>query len=125
MTTKKWRDYAYWLTYDGRMTSPLAWITPISSGVLLKIQVQPNASRTEIVGPFGETPAEQRLKIRIAAPPVDSAANEELLAFLKKKLKVKNSDLTLVRGQTSKKKDVACSGINEAQAVQALQPGAH
>ena len=56
-----------------------------------------------MIGPFGE-PA--RLKVRIAAPPVDGEANDEIVSFLSKKLGVPMSRIELVRGQTSKKKDL-------------------
>src|SRR5690349_9294235 len=47
------------------------------TGVVLTVHVQPKASRTEYVGIHGNA-----LKIRVAAPPVDGAANDELVRFL-------------------------------------------
>jgi uncharacterized protein (TIGR00251 family) len=46
------------------------------------------------------------LRIRIAAPPVDGAANRELVKFLSKKLKVPQAAITLVTGNNSKNKVV-------------------
>lgn len=92
----------------------MSWLEKTPSGTLLRIQVQPKASKTEVTGVHGD-----RLKIRIAAPPVDGAANEELLRFLKKKLGVPASQITLLRGHTSKMKDVLCVGVTE-DAIQAL-----
>jgi len=80
----------------------MAWIEPTPHGVLLRLQAQPRASRTEVVGLQGD-----RLKIRIAAPPVDGAANQELLRFLKKQL---GCPVALVSGETTKYKDVLCTG---------------
>ncbi|OFZ19724.1 MAG: YggU family protein [Bdellovibrionales bacterium GWB1_55_8] len=97
-----------------------AWISEVSGGVIVRILVQPKASRTEVMGPHGE-PA--RLKIRVAAPPVDGAANEELLRFLKKQLKLPISQLVIVRGDSSKMKDVLCSGASLNQVLQALSSG--
>ena len=45
--------------------------------VLLHVKVQPRASRHEIGAALGS-----ELKIKITAPPVDSAANEALVKFL-------------------------------------------
>ena len=98
---------------------PSAWISDTDEGTLLHLVIQPKASRSEVVGPHGEPP---RLKIRVAAPPVDGAANEELLHFLKKKLSVPASRIELVRGHSSRHKDVLCRGISAERALQSLIP---
>ena len=55
-----------------------AWIVAQDrEGVTIAVQVVPRARRSEVAGPQGE-----RLKVRVAAPPVEGAANEALLAFL-------------------------------------------
>ncbi|WP_202033319.1 DUF167 domain-containing protein [Nocardioides sp. WS12] len=71
---------------------------------LLSVRVQPGASRTDVVGPTGVDGAE--LKIRLASPPVDGRANEELLRWLAREVGVPKSAVTLVRGQTSRSKVV-------------------
>jgi hypothetical protein len=85
------------------------WIESAQGGVLLRLQIQPRASRTEWVGLHGEPP---RLRLRIAAPPVDQAANDELISFLRKTLGVPAGRIELVRGHKSKAKDVLVSGVN-------------
>ena len=87
------------------------WISEQSSGVLVRFYIQPKASRSEVCGEHGEGPS-ARLKIRIAAPPVDGAANEELIRFLKKITGVPSSRLHLVRGETSRSKDVLFQGMS-------------
>lgn len=94
-----------------------AWIAPGPEGAVLRLLIQPKASRSEIVGPHGEPP---RLKVRVAAPPVDGAANEELLRFLKKALGVPASQLELVRGAASRQKDVLCRGLGAGEVVARL-----
>lgn len=80
------------------------WIQQNRPGeLLLRLQIQPKASRTEIQGLHGE-PA--RLRVRVAAPPVDGAANEELVRFLSKQLRLPQSQIEILRGATSKMKDV-------------------
>jgi uncharacterized protein (TIGR00251 family) len=71
-----------------------------------KVRVVPRASRSEIVGAHGGA-----LRVRIAAPPVDGAANEELVRMLAHALKVSRSAIEITAGQTSKLKEVAVSGI--------------
>jgi uncharacterized protein (TIGR00251 family) len=94
------------------------WIQETQEGVLLRIQAQPKASRSEVAGLHGEPP---RLKIRLAAPPVDGEANDELIRFLKKKLGIPASQITLIRGQSSKMKDVLCQGISSVDARSRLE----
>jgi uncharacterized protein (TIGR00251 family) len=57
--------------------------------------------------------------VRIAAPPVDGAANEELIRLLAKILKVKPGSVTIVSGQASRLKRIAVKGVTakELQAV--------
>ncbi|HLE00432.1 MAG TPA: DUF167 family protein [Bdellovibrionota bacterium] len=93
------------------------WFEEVANGIVLKLLIQPKASRTEVSGLHGEPP---RLKIRVAAPPVDGEANAELLHFLKKKLKVTSSRLQILRGETSKSKDVFCAGVSRQAAEAAL-----
>ncbi|WP_377323412.1 DUF167 domain-containing protein [Pimelobacter simplex] len=71
---------------------------------LLAVRVQPGASRTGTAGPAG--PAGDELKVRLASPPVDGRANDELVRWLAKELGVPRSAVTLVRGQQSRSKVV-------------------
>src|SRR5579885_1345303 len=86
-------------------------IEATAGGVLLRLWVQPKASRNKVTGLHGEPP---RIRIQVAAPPVDGAANEELLRFLKKTLRA--SGVRIVRGETSKFKDIECLGVTPEQA---------
>jgi uncharacterized protein (TIGR00251 family) len=67
----------------------------------LKIYVQPGGKKSEILGEHGDA-----IKIRIAAPPVEGAANEELIRFLAEHYGVKRRDVEIVSGHTSRNKRV-------------------
>ena len=54
-----------------------AYLRQTASGVELSLLVQPRASRTRVVGEH-----DGRLKVAVASPPVDGAANDALLEFL-------------------------------------------
>ncbi|NVL89972.1 MAG: YggU family protein [Desulfobacterales bacterium] len=75
------------------------WIKETPEGVIFKAVVQPRGSRNEIVGLQGDA-----LKIRLTAPPVEGAANKMCVEFFAKSLKVRKSDVEIVRGQSSKSK---------------------
>jgi len=82
--------------------------------LIFNVKVVPRASRSELVGEQDGT-----LRVRIAAPPVAGAANEELIRLLAKKLEVRASSVTIVSGETSRMKKIAVKGIT-AQELQAL-----
>jgi hypothetical protein len=73
------------------------------------LYVQPRAARTEIAGWHGA-----ELKIRLAASPVDNAANEELIAFMAQRLKVPKCNIRLVRGRTGRRKTLEINGASAA-----------
>ena len=73
----------------------------------LLVQVAPRASRSALAGVHGG-----RLKVRIAAPPVDGAANDELLRFLAKTLDIGRSQLEVRQGIASKRKTVIVFGLD-------------
>lgn len=72
-----------------------------SEGTLLKLHIQPRASRTEISGV-----QEDSLKIRIASPPVEGEANRECIRFLSKILGIPKSQIAILQGQKSRHKVV-------------------
>jgi len=68
--------------------------------IILKIKAQPQASRSEFCGLYGE----DAIKVRVAAPAVEGAANKELTKFLAKQFKVPKGSIEFVSGQSSKVK---------------------
>lgn len=101
------------------------WILETEKGVVAKLLIQPKASRSEISGIHGEVGA-IRLKVRIAAPPVEGAANEELIRFLRKQTRIPTSRIHIVRGDSSRNKDVFLEGASVDDIVSLLResPGA-
>jgi len=82
---------------------------------LLKCKVTPKAQKSEILGWLSDDQGVSRLRIKLAAPPVDGKANQELLKFLSKKLEVPRSRLKLVAGEKSRLKSVEIVGMEEDQ----------
>ena len=70
----------------------------------------PRASKSEIVGVVDGS-----LKVRISAPPVDGAANEEVVKVLAKAFSVAKSNVSIVSGETSKTKRVRVIGATPEQ----------
>ncbi len=77
----------------------VAWLKANGEDVELSVLVQPRASRTKLVGEH-----DGRLKIALAAPPVDGEANAALIEFVADLLEVKKSSVELTDGATSRRK---------------------
>lgn len=90
-------------------------ITATAHGVRLVIHVQPCTSKTEVVGRHGDA-----IKLRISAPPVDRAANAEVVRFLADALRIPSRQVHLIHGDTSRRKTVEALGISVANATAAL-----
>src|SRR5690242_1325419 len=87
------------------MTLP-SYLRSEPDGVWLAIKLQPRASANEIGAPMGN-----ELRVKVTAPPVDSAANEALLRLLAETLECGRSKVELLRGHTSRHKTVRLQGM--------------
>lgn len=79
------------------------------------VRVSTRASRS---GAAGEH--DGALKLRIAAPPVDGAANEEIVKVVAKLFGVSRGNISIVSGQTSRLKRIAVDGIADAAAAERM-----
>ena len=85
-------------------------------GVMLSLKVQPRAAANEIGEALGN-----ELRVKIAAPPVDSAANEALVRFLAERLGCPRNRVQLVRGDTSRHKVVKLHGVGPEEVIAKLR----
>jgi len=86
-------------------------------GLWLAVKVQPRASVNEI----GE-PLANELRVKVTAPPVDSAANEAVLRLLAERLDCARNQVELVRGHTSRHKVIKVHGLSAASVIARLRP---
>lgn len=75
-------------------------------GAILTVHVQPKAARTEYAGVHGDA-----LKFRVAAPPVEGAANEALCAYLAERFGLPKSAVGMLAGLGSRRKRVRLKGV--------------
>ena len=85
-------------------------------GTLLSLKVIPRASRNEIGEALGA-----ELKVKVTAPPVDSAANRAVVEFIAEKLNCSKSAVTLVRGETARHKTLLLKGLTPEHVEIALE----
>lgn len=83
----------------------VGWRSEDAGALTLRLHVQPGAKRTEFAGIRGDG-ADARVKLRLAAPPVDGKANAALVSFLAEAFGVPERAVVLVRGETSRQKTV-------------------
>lgn len=69
--------------------------------IVLRLYIQPKASRDKIVGLHGE-----EVKIAITAPPVDGKANAHLAKYLAKQFKVAKGLVNIEKGELGRHKQV-------------------
>ena len=86
-----------------------AWLREEPGGVVLELLVQPRASRTRVLGEH-----DGRLKIALAAPPVDGEANAALVEFLAGALGVRKAAVSILRGEAGRRKTVRVAGVGAA-----------
>ncbi len=87
-------------------------------GAILTVHIQPKASSTECMGIHGDA-----IKIRVAAPPVDGAANDELIRFLARQLSISITSVQIHSGAGGRHKRVFVKGATAQMVMTRLNLG--
>ncbi len=77
------------------------------NGIIIQVKVEPRSSKAQVAGVLGE-----QLKVKLTSPPVDGAANKQLIEVLSKYFGIKKRAIKIIRGQTSKTKVVEIEGLD-------------
>ena len=94
------------------------WLQKTPTGIALNLHCQPGAKQTKVVGLHDGS-----LKISLKAPALENKANEMLLAWLSKQLKVPQKQIQFLSGQSSRKKRLEIWGsITPEQIIEILNP---
>ncbi len=88
----------------------------MNTSVRIDVFVQPRAAKTELAGLHDGHP-----KIRVAAPPVEGAANSALIEFVAKRLKVAKGRVRVVGGLSSRRKVLEIDGVAAEAVREALR----
>ena len=84
--------------------------------IFINVKVVPRSSQSEIVSESGGA-----LKIKLKSPPVEGAANAELVKLLSKTFGVSKSEIEIIKGQTSKSKQIKISNLEGENFLKVLQ----
>ncbi len=93
----------------------MGMITAAADGVIIDVRVTPRASRSGLDGEHAGA-----LRVRLHAPPVEGAANDELVRMLADALDVPKRAVAIVSGQGSRTKRVKVTGIDVEAARQRI-----
>jgi uncharacterized protein (TIGR00251 family) len=94
-------------------------IQSTSDGILIRVRVIPRARRSGVAGTRGDA-----LLVCLQAPPVEGAANVELIGVMAAALHVPKRAVSIVAGERSRQKRVRISGIDAPTAAALLAAGA-
>jgi uncharacterized protein (TIGR00251 family) len=83
--------------------------------VILTVRVMPRAPQSKIDGRRGGA-----VLVRLAAPPVDGAANDALIELLAREFHRPRRDITILSGETSRDKRVEIAGLTDADGAERL-----
>jgi uncharacterized protein (TIGR00251 family) len=95
-------------------------ISDTPAGVVIRLHLQPRASKTEICGIHGD-----EIKVRVTSPPVDDAANKLCTEFFAKIFKTAKSNVAIVSGHKSRHKRLLVSGASSEKAASLLEELLH
>ena len=86
------------------------------NALIFNVRVVPRASKSGIIGEMNGA-----LKIRIASPPVDGAANAELIKLLSKTFGIAKNEVEITSGETSKTKQIKIENTTGEKLLTVLQ----
>ena len=95
----------------------MAKLVDVGGGVRFEVWAKPRAKKSRVIGARGDA-----IEVSLAAPPVDGAANEELVRVLSAVLGVPKRSVVIVRGDTSQRKLVEVTGVSAEEARTRLLP---
>ena len=83
--------------------------------MILAVRVIPRSPKSKIDGRRGDA-----VLVRLAAPPVDGAANEALIELLAREFARPKRDVNILSGHTSRDKRVDIAGVSDAEGAERL-----
>ncbi len=83
-------------------------IREIEDGIVVSVKVQPNSSNDRVIGEYAD-----QIKIAVTVAPEKGKANKAVIKLVAKWLGIKNSDIQIISGETSRDKELFIRNITE------------
>ncbi len=80
------------------------------SSTTIEVKVLPKSGRDEIRGFVNGI-----LKVLVSAPPMEGRANERLIELISSTIGVPRSNITIIKGRTSRKKTIRIDGVSQSK----------
>ncbi len=80
----------------------------MEDGIVVSVKVQPNSSKDRVVGEYAD-----QIKIAVTVAPEKGKANKAVIKLFAKRLGIKNSDIQIISGETSRDKELFIRNITE------------
>lgn len=96
--------------------NPDAALTQTAEGVLLRLLVHPGARREQVTGLHDD-----RIKVAVTEPADRGRANAAVIRFLSQLLGISRTDIHLLRGETSRRKDLLLAGYRKQHIADLLR----
>jgi len=90
-------------------------IQEFDEGLRIEVKVQPRSSRNQISGE-----QDGALKVKLTAPPVEGEANQALVYFLARTLKLPRKNIILIRGETARNKLIEIRGLSKEELLRTI-----
>lgn len=100
---------------DSRTDNLCSWLRADAEGAVVSVHARPGAKKNAIVGIF-----DGKLKIALAAPPVDGKANAKLCEFFAKELGISKSAVRILSGEACREKRIRLSGLSSKQVLEKI-----
>lgn len=95
---------------DDDHAAGLPFAATTGTGLRLAVRLTPRAARNGLDGVVLGPDGRPALQLRVAAPPVEGAANAALMAYVAEALRMRASDVSIVSGQRGRLKLLDLSG---------------
>jgi uncharacterized protein (TIGR00251 family) len=91
---------------DGRLIMEIPY-KKTKKGIEIEVRVEPRSSKKGVSGLLGNV-----VKVKLTAPPVDGAANEQLIEVISEATGLKKSAIRIIRGTSAKRKTLEIRGVD-------------
>ena len=95
---------------DDEQAARLPFAAPAGAGVRFAVRLTPRAARNGLDGIVPGPDGRPALRLRVAAPPVEGAANAALVAYVAEELRMRKSDVAIVSGERGRLKLLELTG---------------